>query len=77
MCTSPFLNTGVTMALDQSDGMVPLSRVWLNRAVMTLANSFSTRFGSRSGPDALWGGSVERSLATPSLLTKQNKKVIN
>ena len=53
--------------------MVPLSRVWLNRAVRagskTLANSFSTKFGSLSGPDALWGWSVERSLATPSLVT--------
>ena len=54
-----FFNTGVTIALDQSDGMVPLYRVWLNRDVgagaKTLANSFSIRFGSRSGPDALLG----------------------
>ena len=42
-----FFNTGVSMALDQSDRMVPLSRVWLNRAVKagakTLVNSFSNR----------------------------------
>ena len=65
LCTFHFFNTRLTIALVQSEGMIPLSSFWLKRAsragAKTLANSLCTRFGILSGSDALCGLSDESS----------------
>ena len=66
---SPFLNIGVTVALFQSDGVVP----WCNEAWKTSVRagvicsdvSRSRRVGSSSGPLALCGFKPDSSFSTP------------
>ena len=66
---SPFLNIGVTLALFQSDGVVP----WCNEAWKTSVSagvifsyvSRSRRVGSSSGPLALCGVKPDSSFSTP------------
>ena len=66
---SPFRNTGATIAVFQSDGILPwLMDAWninVSAGVISLAVSFSRRPGILSGPVALCGFKLVKSFMTP------------
>ena len=64
-CTFPFLNTGDPNALDQSSGMHPDSKDWLNRADRGGANSSATSLRTLFGLE--WGPVLKLSLVWVSV----------